>query len=138
VVGGQHHPRRVEEALKLMGEIVLSSIGGLFLIGGALIAYFGTRGKTRADAKAAADARIDHRMDTELSRIYTRVDTLEAELESVTKRLTTAETAIGLAERQAVEMIHHIIRLEQMIPNPPGPPARPQWKLPLLGERDGA
>jgi len=113
-------------------EIIYPIVGGVFIVAGALIAYLGTRGKTQADAKAAADSRIDHRMDAELSRIYTRVDSLEAELEAVHKRLATAESQIGAGERQTVEMIHHIIRLEQLIPNPPGPPVRPNWKLPLL------
>lgn len=28
------------------------------------------------------------------------------------------------------EMLRHIVALEQEFPNPPGPPTRPQWKLP--------
>lgn len=39
------------------------------------------------------------------------------------------------SEKQSVEMIHHILVLEDMVPNPPGPPVRPKWRLPILTER---
>lgn len=123
-----------------MSEVVLSIIGGVFIVAGALIAYLGTRGKTTADAKAAADARIDGRMDAELARIYARLDIAEAALTDAKKRLDeahdrldSAEATIVTGSRQQVEMIHHIVHLEALIPNPPGPPTRPNWKLPILG-----
>ena len=115
-----------------MSEVILSVFGGLCLVAGTFIAYMGTRGKTRSDAKAAADARIDGRMDAELARIYARVDSLEAELTTVHKRLDDAESLIVVGGRQQVEMIQHIVHLEALIPNPPGPPIRPNWKLPIL------
>ena len=108
-------------------EIIYAAIGALGIIVGALLAYLGTRGKTRADAKAAADARIDTRVGAELGRLYVRIDLLE-------KRLDDAENLIKLGDRQSIEMIQHIVHLEQMIPNPPGPPVRPKWKLPILGD----
>ena len=123
-----------------MSEVVLSIIGGVFIVAGALIAYLGTRGKTTADAKAAADARIDGRMDAELARIYARIDIAEAALTDAKKRLDeahdrldSAEATIVIGSRQQVEMIQHIVHLEALIPNPPGPPVRPNWKLPILG-----
>ena len=129
-----------------MSEIVLAIVGGLFLVAGAFLAYLGTRGKTTADAKAAADARIDGRMDAELARIYGRLDVAEAtiaeqataltdalkRLDEAHDRLDTAEATILLGSRQQVEMIQHIVHLEALIPNPPGPPVRPNWKLPIL------
>lgn len=130
-----------------MSEVVLSIVGGMAIVAGAVIAYMGTRGKTRADAKAAADARIDHRMDSELARIYGRLDTAEAtileqaaalkdalkRLDEAHERLDTAESTIVAGSRQQIEMIQHIVHLETLIPNPPGPPIRPNWKLPILG-----
>lgn len=122
-----------------MTEIVLAIVGGVFIVAGALIAYLGTRGKTKADAKAAADARIDMRINAELVRIYARLDAAEltiagqaAQLSEAHRRLDDAEAAMGVANRQQIEMIQHIVGLEQLIPNPPGPPARPHWKLPIL------
>ena len=78
------------------------------------------------------DARIDERVTEELERVYARVDALESELQSVRSRLDWAEQILDLSERQAVEMIGHIVTLEGLIPVPPGPPQRPNWKLPLL------
>lgn len=118
-----------------MNEIIIPIIGGIFLVVGSLLAYLGTRGKTRADAKAAMDARIDERVGDELNRLYARVDTLESEQRTVHKRLDEAEELIAVGEQQAVEMIRHIVILEGLVPDPPGPPTRPNWKLPLLMER---
>lgn len=125
-----------------MNEIIIPIIGGLFLVIGALFAYLGTRGKTRADAKAAMDARIDERVGEELDRLYARIDVLEAdlstvsgELTQVTRRLGEAETQLEAGEQQALEMIRHIVMLEGLIPDPPGPPTRPNWKLPILTDR---
>ena len=115
-----------------MNEILIPTIGGGFVALAALIAFLGTRGKTRADAKAAMDTRIDERVNEELERVYARVDALESELRSVRTRLDSAEKTMDLSERQQVEMIGHIVTLEGLIPNPPGPPKRPDWKLPLL------
>jgi hypothetical protein len=56
-------------------------------------------------------------------------------LERVTqaeKRADAAEQRANTYEKQTVEMIHHILVLEDMVPNPPGPPTRPKWKLPIL------
>lgn len=58
-------------------EVVIAVIGGLFLLGGALVAYLGTRGKTQADAKSALDSRIDARVKGELERVYERLDEVE-------------------------------------------------------------
>lgn len=129
-----------------MSEVILSIVGGVFLLAGAFLAYMGTRGKTTADAKAAADARIDGRMNAELARIYARLDTAEAtileqaaalkdalsRLDEAHDRLDTAEATIVVGSRQQIEMIQHIVHLEALIPNPPGPPTRPNWKLPIL------
>lgn len=60
-----------------MSEVIIAIIGGLFLLGGALVAYLGTRGKTQADAKSALDARIDARVKGELERVYKRLDEVE-------------------------------------------------------------
>ena len=118
-----------------MSEIIIPVIGGIFIIAAAFLAFLGTRGKTRADAKSAMDARIDERVGDELDRLYARVDMLDAELQSLHRRLDDAEGQIDAGERQAVEMISHIVVLEGLVPDPPGPPTRPNWKLPILGER---
>ena len=115
-----------------MNELIIPIIGGMFLALAALIGFLGTRGKTRADAKTAMDARIDERVTEELERVYAQVDELRMQLTDVRKRLDDAEKTMDLSERQAVEMIGHIVTLEGLIPNPPGPPQRPNWKLPLL------
>ena len=115
-----------------MTELIIPIIGGLFLALAALIGYLGTRGKTRADAKQSMDARIDERVGDELNRLYARITTLEAELETVRRRLDEADRKADLSERQMVEMVSHIVVLEKLIPDPPGPPQRPNWKLPIL------
>lgn len=58
-------------------EILIAVVGGIALIAGSLVAYFGTRGKTQADARTALDARIDARLDGELKRVYARLDEVE-------------------------------------------------------------
>lgn len=125
-----------------MNEIIIPIIGGIFLVIGAAFAFLGTRGKTRADAKSSMDARIDERVGDELDRLYTRVDMLETELTSclgemkeLNKRLGEAEALLQTGEQQTVEMIRHIVVLEGLVPDPPGPPTRPHWKLPILTER---
>lgn len=125
-----------------MNEILVPVIAGLFMFVGALLAFLGTRGKTKADAKAAMDARIDERVGDELARMYQRQDDTERQLVETRRRLTSAERRLAeaelhreLSDRQTLEMISHIVRLESMVPNPPGPPARPNWKIPLLTER---
>ena len=118
--------------MRRVNELIIPIIGGMFLALAALIGYLGTRGKTRSDAKQSMDARIDERVGEELERLYARVGALEAELGSVRKRLDDAEQILDLSERQQVEMIGHIVTLEGLIPDPPGPPQRPNWKLPLL------
>ena len=115
-----------------MNDIFIPIISGIFLALAAVVGFLGTRGKTRSDAKAAMDARIDERVSQELKRVYAQVDELRSELGVVHRRLDDAERMMDLSERQAVEMIGHIVTLEGLIPNPPGPPQRPNWKLPLL------
>lgn len=125
-----------------MNEIIVPVIGGVFMFVGALLAFLGTRGKTKADAKAAMDARIDERVGDELARMYKRQDDTDAELQETKKRLAEAERRIAegdlyreLSDRQMLEMITHMVRLERMIPDPPGPPSRPNWQIPILTER---
>lgn len=124
--------RKSKSGVRRVNELIIPIIGGMFLALAALIGYLGTRGKTRSDAKQSMDARIDERVGEELERLYARIGALEAELGSIRKRLNEAEKTMDLSERQAVEMIGHIVTLEGLIPNPPGPPQRPNWKLPLL------
>lgn len=118
-----------------MNEIIVPVIGGIFMFVGALLAFLGTRGKTKADAKAAMDARIDERVGDELERLYARVDSAEKRLGVAERKLAEAELYRELSDRQMLEMITHMVRLEHMIPDPPGPPSRPNWKIPLLTER---
>ena len=61
----------------MTNEIYVAIISGIFVLGAALAAYIGTRGKTRTDAKTALDARIDSRVKLELERVYTRLDDVE-------------------------------------------------------------
>lgn len=60
-----------------MNEWIIPLMSGLFLLGGAFLAFLGTRGKTQADSKSALDARIDARVKSELDRVYTRLDDVE-------------------------------------------------------------
>ena len=71
------------------------------------------------------DDAIAERRRVELERLYIRLDAMEEVQTDLLARLDSYET-------QSVEMIHHIVRLENMVPNPPGPPQRPMWKLPML------
>lgn len=80
---------------------------------------------TEQNAADDRDDAIAERRRVELERLYIRLDAMEAVQEELLTRLDSYET-------QSVEMIHHIVRLENMIPNPPGPPSRPMWKLPIL------
>lgn len=83
-----------------MNEIVVPVISGLFLLGGALLAYLGTRGKTQTDSKVALDARLDGRLTREIERLDSRIDAqneeigrLESELKAES-RIRTAATRI--------------------------------------------
>lgn len=58
-----------------------------------------------------------------------RADTAESESRSLHARLDSSEA-------QSMEMIHHIVILEEMVPNPPGPPVRPNWKMPILTDKE--
>jgi uncharacterized protein HemX len=71
------------------------------------------------------DDAIAERRRVELERLYIRLDAMEEVQADLLARVDSYET-------QTVEMIHHIVRLENMVPNPPGPPSRPMWKLPIL------
>ncbi|WP_323986187.1 hypothetical protein [Microbacterium plantarum] len=69
-----------------MSEIVIAVIGGVFLLGGALVAYIGTRGKTQADAKTALDARIDARVETQLESAWEQIDELKTKVDNHDKK----------------------------------------------------
>ena len=66
-----------------MSEIIIAIVSGFFLVGAALVAFFGTRGKTRADAKAALDARIDAMVSAQLTRDESRISALESRIEEL-------------------------------------------------------
>lgn len=71
-------------------ELTIAIVSGMFLVLAGLVAYIGTRGKTKTDAKTALDARIDGRVKAELERVYARLD----EFENRDVRRTSAFTRI--------------------------------------------
>lgn len=56
---------------------LLGIFSGTVVLGGALLTFLATRGKTRTDAKSALDSRIDARVSAELVRVYERLDAVE-------------------------------------------------------------
>lgn len=75
-------------------EWVVPLISGLFLLGGALLAWLGTRGKTQADARAALDSRLDQRLKDEISRLDGRIDDLKKSLDEKSRVLSAAMRVI--------------------------------------------
>lgn len=71
-------------------EWIVPAISGLFLLGGAFLAYLGTRGKTQTDAKVALDAQLNDRVVAEIRRLDERIDELEAALNLKSRMLSAA------------------------------------------------
>lgn len=77
-----------------MNEWIVPAISGLFLLGGAFLAFLGTRGKTQTDAKVALEARLDQRMSDEIARLDGRIDDLKDELKTKSRALSAATRII--------------------------------------------
>lgn len=77
-----------------MSEWIVPAISGFFLLGGAFLAFLGTRGKTQTDAKVALEARLDQRMSDEIARLDGRIDDLKAELKTKSRSLAAATRII--------------------------------------------
>jgi hypothetical protein len=106
------------------GEIVLviTAVGSVI---GAIAVLVKGRGENRnkaAEVYSAAEEMVATRVKEDLSGAFSRIDTLE-------KKVDTLEARHRLDARQKAEMIRHIIALEGQFPNPPGPPARPDWHI---------
>lgn len=76
-------------------------------------------------AEDQSDDRIAERRLIELERLYKRVEALETADRNKTTRIEVLEKELGAEKARQEAMFRHIIALEILIPNPPGPPPRP-------------
>jgi outer membrane murein-binding lipoprotein Lpp len=74
----------------------------------------------RADVTAAREDSATARAEAREAREEHGL--LKEKHEALTDRVETSE-------RERAEMIRHIVALENLIPNPPGPPPRPDWSV---------
>jgi predicted nucleic acid-binding Zn-ribbon protein len=78
------------------------------------------------ESLAAVQSQLDR-----AEKAYLTLDAKHEELkqkhEGLVKDHETLASRIDLSERDRAQMIAHIVALEALIPNPPGPPERPKW-----------
>lgn len=81
-----------------------------------LFSAFGASQKSLSDelARVVENQKVQNAKHTELDRKH---ETLKKEYEEFREQ----------HYREREEMIDHIVDLERLVPNPPGPPTRPSW-----------
>lgn len=107
-----------------VGAIIIASIGAFVGLASAAALLVKSRGENRnkaAEVYSAAEDMVAARVKADLEGAFTRIDALETKVNDLTEKHV-------VDRRQKAEMIRHIIALESLIPNPPGPPARPEWR----------
>lgn len=87
-----------------MNEIIVPIISGAFLLGGALLAFLGTRGKTQVDSKVALDERLDGRLSKEIDRLDLRIDAQDVEIARLEEAVRT-ESRIRTAATRIVRSL---------------------------------
>lgn len=126
------------------GEVLSLVIGVTALLGTVLVFITNSRANRTSEKKLTVEEQAvrDDREATvaqqrleELNRLHPRLDALEKLCDELKDRLESAEKQINASEQQTLEMISHIVVLEGLVPDPPGPPTRPNWKLPILTDR---
>lgn len=64
---------------------------------------------------------------TDLTRTQNDLKTARGEIDALRTEQAEANRKIAISNRIRAEMMLHIMALEAMVPNPPGPPTRPLW-----------
>jgi hypothetical protein len=87
-----------------MNEWIVPAVSGLFLLGGAFLAFLGTRGKTQSDSRVALDARLDVRMTREIERLDERIDDQEKEITEL-KTALRSESRVRTAALRVIRSL---------------------------------
>lgn len=113
------------------GEIVLivSAAGALISAVAVLLKGRGENRNKAAEVYSAAEEMVAKRVKTDLADAYSRIDSLETWKAETEPQVSALQIQHRNDHRQMTEMMRHIIALEPLIPNPPGPPTRPAWKI---------
>lgn len=131
--------------LALLGGILAPFLG---VGAGILASWFSRRTGREQVTVSAAAVKVDEK-EAHTAEIAMIIDGFSASLKQAQQDLTAARSDLERARdelktarldnddlrrrvvaygRQLTEMLFHIINLEQMVPNPPGPPTRPDWE----------
>lgn len=109
------------------------SLGVTFLLG-VFVALNNRRANRTSEKKLTieeqaaedqSDDRIAERRLAELNRLYARVEALEQNDREKDVRIRVLEQELGAEKARQEAMFRHILKLELLIPDPPGPPPRP-------------
>lgn len=84
----------------MSAEILIALFGGFVTLGGIVLTFVATRGKTSSDAKTAQEARIDARVQSELNRVYGRLDVLETTTGDQKREIESLTTEVNAWRRR--------------------------------------
>lgn len=107
------------------GAIIVAAISAAVGISASVALVLKSKGENKnkaAEVYSAAEDMVAARVKADLQGAFDRIDALETKVDDLNEKHV-------VDRRQKAEMIRHIIALEALIPNPPGPPARPEWRI---------
>ena len=99
-------------------------------LSGVVVAALGARASRGNTAETVAPAEHDAttREFTELRASYAEALRQSNELyDRLEKRFEVLDEKFNKQAEKQERMVQHIVALERLVPNPPGPPARPNW-----------
>lgn len=102
-------------------------IGPLSGVGVAMVGARASR-KNTSETVAPAEHDANTREFTELRAAYAEaLRQSNEQYDRLESRFNDLETKFAAQRSTQEQMVQHIVALERLIPNPPGPPARPYW-----------
>lgn len=120
---------------RMNGELIIALIALAGSVGTAVLAYVtNSRAGKTADKRAGYEEEdlVAKRRLGELNRVYERLDKLEHEVEKLQsanekkdRYISEQANRINALEGSHLKLLGHVGVLEQLVPNPPGPPPRP-------------
>jgi hypothetical protein len=82
---------------------------------------------SETEAETHAFQAIIEAMQMNMNALTNRTAIAERRADAIEKKADAALERVSTLENEKHEMVDHIVALEHLVPNPPGPPARPTW-----------
>lgn len=82
---------------------------------------------SETEAETHAFQAIIEAMQINMNALTARTSNAERRADAIESKADAALKRVGMLENEKHEMVEHIVALEHLVPNPPGPPKRPVW-----------